>query len=183
MRKNVWLALLMVMIVPVMLLTVSCAKKQVESTPEEPAVQEPASQVDEDAERAAEEARMKAQRMRDEADAMAREAFVNEDIYFDFDSAVVTPDAQILLRSKAAFMRNFPDAMVEIEGHCDERGTDAYNMALGERRAEAAKSFMVNMGIDAGKISTISYGEERPIDPGHNEAAWSKNRRGHFVLK
>lgn len=182
MRKNIWLALLLVMIIPAMSMTVSCAKKQVETAPE-PMAEETAPQVDEEAERAAEAARLRAEQLKAEADAMARETFVNDDIYFDFDSSVITPDAQILLRSKAAFMRNYPDTTVEVEGHCDERGTEAYNMALGERRAESAKSFLVNLGIDPLKIYTISYGEERPIDPDHNEAAWSRNRRGHFVIK
>jgi peptidoglycan-associated lipoprotein len=69
-----------------------------------------------------------------------------------------------------------------VEGHCDERGTEAYNMALGERRAEAAKDYIVNLGIAPNRIGTISYGEERPVDPRHNEEAWAKNRRAHFVI-
>jgi peptidoglycan-associated lipoprotein len=74
------------------------------------------------------------------------------------------------------------DATVTIEGHCDERGTNAYNMALGQRRADAAKDFLVNLGVDATRLTTISYGEEQPVDYGHNEEAWAKNRRDHFVL-
>lgn len=179
MRRNVWLALMLVMIVPVMMLTVSCAKKQTEAA----AGATGAAAEDEAAKKAAEEAQRKADQLRAESDAMAKEAFINDDIYYDFDSAVVTSDAQILLRNKAAYIRTYTPASVEVEGHCDERGTEAYNMALGERRAEAAKSFLVNLGIDAAKITTISYGEEKPADQGHNEAAWAKNRRAHFVLK
>ncbi|MDA8142210.1 MAG: peptidoglycan-associated lipoprotein Pal, partial [Desulfobacteraceae bacterium] len=155
------------------------SKKQVQGETAAPA----AATEDEAAKKAAEEARMKAEQQRKEADAMAKQAFTNDDIYFDFDSAVITSDAQILLRNKAAYMRSNANIAVQVEGHCDERGTEAYNMALGERRAESAKSFMVNMGIDAAKISTISYGKERPVDKGHNEAAWAKNRRAHFVIK
>ena len=76
-----------------------------------------------------------------------------------------------------------PDAAVTIEGHCDERGTNEYNIALGERRANSARDFLVNLGTDLTRLTTISLGEEKPMDPGHNEDAWSKNRRAHFVLK
>ena len=72
---------------------------------------------------------------------------------------------------------------VTIEGHCDERGTNAYNLALGEKRANAAKDYLVSLGVDGGRITTISYGEEKPFDAGHDETAWTKNRRGHFVVK
>ena len=78
-------------------------------------------------------------------------------------------------------MNQNPSVRVQIEGHCDERGTEEYNLALGERRANAAKQYLTTAGISAGRLSTISYGE-RPLDPGHNEAAWAKNRRDHFVI-
>ena len=111
-----------------------------------------------------------------------KSAFVNEDIYFDYDKAVLTPAAQSILKQKAAFLRQYPDVTVSIEGNCDERGTNEYNLALGERRAQSAKAFLVDMGIAAKRLSTISYGEERPLDPGHDEGAWRKNRRDHFVI-
>ena len=79
-------------------------------------------------------------------------------------------------------MKSNPSVMVKIEGHCDERGTIEYNLSLGEKRAKAAKDFLIDLGIDAGRISTISYGKERPVDPGHNEAAWAKNRRAAFTV-
>ena len=116
-------------------------------------------------------------------EAAARDAFVNEHIHFDFDKSTLTPAAREILRAKAMWLRNNVDASVVIEGHCDERGTTEYNLALGDRRAKAAKDFLVDMGISASRLSTISYGEERPLDPGSNEAAWAKNRRAQFVLR
>ncbi|RJQ70951.1 MAG: peptidoglycan-associated lipoprotein Pal [Desulfobacteraceae bacterium] len=187
MRKNVVLAMLLVMILATMLFAVSCAKKVVETTPAPaPAPAAPSTPApDRTGDAAAQEARMREERLRAEEAARmqaARNKFVNENILFEFDSAALLPESQRVLIEKAAYMRANSDIRVTIEGHCDERGTDAYNLALGERRAEAAKNFLVNLGISAARISTISYGEERPIDPAHNEAAWSKNRRAQFVV-
>ena len=113
----------------------------------------------------------------------AREKFQKQDVYFAFDSAVLDMTAQATLKDKAGWMKSNSDAAVVIEGNCDERGTVAYNLALGERRAESAKAFLTNMGVPASKMTTISYGKEKPVDPGHNEQAWAKNRRDHFVIK
>ena len=113
----------------------------------------------------------------------ARNMFLTEDIYFEFDKSSLDSMAQDVLSRKSDWMRDNPDVVISIEGHCDERGTNEYNLALGEKRAESAKSFLVDLGIDAYRISTVSYGEERPEDDGHNEEAWAKNRRAHFVIK
>jgi peptidoglycan-associated lipoprotein len=102
-------------------------------------------------------------------------------IYFDFDKYNLRADAKEMLKANAQTLKDNPEVAVLIEGHCDERGTVEYNLALGERRANAAKQYLVDMGIAASRIRTISYGEERPADPGHNEAAWAKNRRDAFV--
>jgi peptidoglycan-associated lipoprotein len=110
-------------------------------------------------------------------------AFENEDIYFLFDSSSITSQAQDVLRKKATFLKGRPNVKVTIEGHCDERGTNEYNLALGEARARAAKAFLVDLGIPAARIATISYGEERPLAKGHDEDSWSKNRRAHFVIE
>ncbi len=105
-----------------------------------------------------------------------------EDIYFDFDQSTLTPQAQEVLKRNADWLRKNSSAMVEVEGHCDERGTIEYNLALGDRRARSAKDFLVNLGISTSRLRTISYGKEMPLDPGHNEAAWARNRRGHFTI-
>lgn len=108
--------------------------------------------------------------------------FKNRDIYFAFDRYDLNAQSRQNLEKLADWLLVHTEFEVTIEGHCDERGTTEYNLALGERRAEAAKAYVVNLGVDIGKVSTISYGEELPVDPAHNEAAWSKNRRDHFLV-
>ncbi len=103
-------------------------------------------------------------------------------IYFSFDSSALSQTALRTLERNAAWLRQHPDWKVRVEGHCDERGTSEYNLALGARRARRVKEQLVRLGISAERIETISYGEERPVDPGHDEAAWSKNRRAEFAL-
>ncbi len=184
MRKHIWMVLALLIVVPAMLFATSCAKQQVDSGQStEPAETTTSDTADSDA---AEKARLEAERIKAEeeerARAAAKEAFTNEDVYFEFDSSALLPASQDLLSKKAGYMLAMSGLSVTIEGHCDERGTDAYNMALGERRAEAAKAFLVNLGVNPSQISTISYGEERPVDMGNNEAAWAKNRRAHFKI-
>ncbi|MFP4390103.1 MAG: peptidoglycan-associated lipoprotein Pal, partial [Desulfococcaceae bacterium] len=118
-----------------------------------------------------------------EEDLAARRAFENERIYFGFDDATLTAEARRILRRKAEYLRRNPDLGLRIEGHCDERGTSEYNLALGDRRAESVKSFLVGLGISPNRLSTISYGEERPLDSASNEAAWALNRRAEFRLQ
>lgn len=103
------------------------------------------------------------------------------DVYFDFDSYSLSSEAKSALEANAREMKRITVGNVTIEGHCDERGTQAYNLALGEKRANAAKEFLVALGVDPSRISTVSYGKERPFDEGHNESAWAKNRRAHFT--
>ena len=105
-----------------------------------------------------------------------------KDAYFGYDEAALGADAQSALTDSANWLKKNPGYSLLIEGHCDERGTEQYNLALGDRRANQAKQFLMTLGIDAGRIRTVSYGEERPFDPGHDEAAWAKNRRAHLVL-
>jgi peptidoglycan-associated lipoprotein len=104
------------------------------------------------------------------------------DINFDYDKSNIRPDAREIMKVNADIFLKNKTSKITIEGHCDERGTSEYNMALGERRAQEAKKYLVNLGIDAARMKTISYGEERPLDPGQNEEAWAKNRRAHFVV-
>jgi peptidoglycan-associated lipoprotein len=103
-------------------------------------------------------------------------------VYFDYDSAELSAEARAALDANAAVLKKYTTWAVTIEGHCDERGTAEYNLALGERRAAAAQSYLAALGIPASRIKTVSYGKEFPFDPGHDEAAWAKNRRAHFVI-
>lgn len=104
-------------------------------------------------------------------------------IYFDFDSYVLSQQARDILSKNADLLKNKDASLkIQIEGHCDERGTDEYNLALGEKRAKAALNYLVTLGIPAERLSIISYGKEKPADPGHDEAAWEKNRRDEFVV-
>ncbi|MBN2373325.1 peptidoglycan-associated lipoprotein Pal [bacterium] len=106
-----------------------------------------------------------------------------KDCYFDFDKHDLTPDARRILAENAEILKKrFPNRKIQVEGHCDERGTKEYNLALGERRAASIKNYLVSLGIPGRNIGTISYGEEMPIDPRHNEDAWAKNRRGHIII-
>lgn len=113
---------------------------------------------------------------------MSREDFVNLDVHFAYDSHLLNEDAKALLERKAAWLAQHPQIKFQIEGHCDERGTTVYNLALGERRAHAVKQYLTALGIGASRISVISYGEEFPLVPGHTEDAWFRNRRAHFVI-
>lgn len=105
------------------------------------------------------------------------------DAYFDFDDAGLREDAKAALDGNAKYMESHGSMNVVIEGHCDERGSVEYNLALGEKRARAAKDYLVAYGIPASRMTTISYGKERPFDTGHTEEAWAQNRRAHFVSK
>jgi len=103
------------------------------------------------------------------------------DVYFDFDRSDLRDDSKAIIEANFKWIMANPSMKVQIEGHCDERGTEEYNLALGERRATAVKNYLVSMGVDNKRLFTISYGEELPLDPGHMEDAWAKNRRAHFV--
>ncbi|QWV96462.1 peptidoglycan-associated lipoprotein Pal [Geomonas nitrogeniifigens] len=103
-------------------------------------------------------------------------------IYFDFDSSLLSKEARDTLVKNADIMKNDPDVKIQIAGHCDERGSDEYNLALGVKRATAAQNYLTELGIPVDRLSVISYGEERPVDPGHNTTAWAVNRRAEFVV-
>jgi len=103
-------------------------------------------------------------------------------VYFAYDDYTLTTEAQSDLEKVGEYLKSSQNAVVQIEGHCDERGTVEYNLALGERRAQSVKSYLVNRGITDTRLTTISYGEEKPATEGHDESAWSKNRRAAFVI-
>ncbi len=102
-------------------------------------------------------------------------------VYFDFDKSNLRDDQQSILQGNGDFLKTNSGVRVVIEGHCDERGTNEYNMALGDRRARTAKNYLINLGIDPNRLNTISYGEERPVASCHDESCWWQNRRDEFV--
>lgn len=189
-HKN-WVFLIFFLIIGVAFLAPSCAKKELKTEPtmsEEEArrrAEEEARKRELERQAAIREEALKEDALRAEGEKMqsAREIFENEDVFFEFDSASLSVEAQEILRAKAQWLRDNPSARVLIEGHCDERGTNEYNLALGDRRAYSAKSFLTDLGIDDSRLAIISYGEEKPIDSRPTEEAWAKNRRAHFVIK
>jgi len=226
MQKKFWISLALLLVIPGLLFTASCAKKTVKSEasvsemPKSEMAKEAAKEtVKEDTSaadkaraeaealekqrmeaerlRKLEEERLKSQQLREaqleeerrqaeiakKLEDANKKVFLTELVQFDFDSSVLTATAQDRLKRKAEWLKANEKASVIIEGHCDERGSNEYNLALGWRRAEAAKAFLVDLGISATRMSTISYGEERPFAQGHYEGAWSQNRRAHFVLE
>lgn len=187
MRKKLWIILALLFVIPGLLFTVSCAKKTVkdETVMQQQAEEEARIQARE-AEQQEKQRRMEEERLQEEARRKmmaAQNRFLNEDIHFEFDSSNLLPEAQEILRWKAAWLQKNQNAQVTIEGHCDERGTSEYNLALGDRRANSAKSYLMDLGIYGSRLNTISYGEERPADYGSDEEAWAKNRRAHFTLE
>lgn len=169
-----WLMIALLLVIPVLLFTVGCQKKAVTQAkapaPAPAAAPAPAP------------APTPGKAPAPAAPPAASAMIMQEDIYYDFDKSTLRPAAQDDLMKKAAWLRANPNAAVTIEGHCDERGTNEYNLALGDRRADSAKSFLVDLGIAAPRLTTVSYGEERPVCSQHNEECWSKNRRAHFVV-
>lgn len=111
------------------------------------------------------------------------ESSMLKDVFFAFDRADLSAQAREILSENATFLKNNPKIKVQIEGHCDERGSTSYNLALGERRASSVKNYLTSLGISADRLSTISFGEEMPVDPRHNEEAWAKNRRCHMIIQ
>lgn len=194
MHKKLWLCLALLLVIPGLLFTTSCAKKTVMTEPAavdaeaaKKAEVEAARQAELERQRKLQEERLQAERRQAEAARLKEEGprvrFEQENIYFDFDKSNLKPEAQEVLKRKAEFLKANANEKVLIEGHCDERGTAEYNLALGDRRANSAKRFLVNLGVAESRIRTISYGEERPLDPGRNEAAWAKNRNCQFKLQ
>ena len=200
-KTNLIMAALALLVACVFMVS-SCAKKQVKvSEGAQPAVEQPQAQPGGEAAQPTAppkkvETGVTPQYQKAEAERQAKlrelaqkqklmdeiREFENEKIYFDFDKSDLKPEARAILRKKADWLLKHPEYSVRIEGNCDERGTNEYNLALGQRRADAAKKFLVALGVDESRISTISYGEERPVDPRHCEEAWAKNRRDEFKL-
>ncbi len=169
MQKKIWLMIALLLVIPGLLFIVGCQKKAVSQTK----VPGPAPAPAPSGAPAPAPA---------PAPSGTGAMIMQEDIYFEFDKSTLTPMAQENLTRKAGWLRANPSATATIEGHCDDRGTNEYNLALGDRRADSAKAFLVDLGIAASRLTTISYGEERPLCMQQTEECWAKNRRGHFVL-
>ena len=194
-RRSLGLVLAVFLIAPVFGVTMSsCASPKQSAKTDTEAVDEAARKAAE--EEAARLAREEAerQRLQQEAEEAARLAemkqaqeaerarFLTEMANFDFDKYNIRSDAEEILRHKAEFMEANASLTTEIQGHCDERGSEAYNMALGDRRANSAKSFLEALGVAPERMTMVSYGEENPLNPEHNEAAWAENRRAQFMI-
>jgi len=209
MKRNLIIAVLVVFAFSSVFLLPSCAKKQVvteekevKAPPKEvakveeekPAVKE-VKEAEED--KKAEEAKLEklkelemAKKREAEAKAAEEKAWQErriakveaESIYFDFDKSFIKLEYRAVLQAKAEFLKDDPNIHIRIEGNCDERGTNEYNLALGERRADSAAKFLVSLGISPDRIETISYGEERPLASGHGGGAWAQNRRDDFTV-
>jgi peptidoglycan-associated lipoprotein len=180
-KQNIFMALFLVVIICAFVLPAGCAKKAVMK--EGPAAEKAAMEKQAPAEMAPAPAKAEEQKGGEEAETLAdKEASRFTDIHFVFDRSDLRPDAREILDVHAKWLKAHPEFNVRIEGNCDERGTVEYNMALGQRRAASAMKYLVDLGIAKKRLSTISYGKERPLDPGHNEEAWAKNRRDHFTV-
>jgi peptidoglycan-associated lipoprotein len=186
MRKYLRLSVALVMILSAMLLTTSCAKKEMQTeqvSTTQPEIQEVAPEKSsgevEEAARLLEEDRLLKEAAAREA---ARKAFVSENVRFAYNSYDLSNQAQRILNNKADYLRMNSGVKVTVEGYCDERGTEAYNIALGKQRAESVKKFLVDQGISTDRLVTVSYGEKKPIALGHDEASWAKNRRAQTVV-
>ncbi len=211
MKRNLIIATLVVFACSSVFLLSSCAKKQVvgeekvvtappkkvvvKVEEEKPPAVEVAKEVKEEEEKVikkAEEARVEKLKEVEIAKKKVAEEKVWEDrrgirfeaepVYFDFDKSFIRSEYRPVLREKAGFLKDNANVRIRIEGNCDERGTNEYNLALGERRAESAKNFLLSLGISPDRIEAISYGEERPLAVGHSEDSWAQNRRDDFVI-
>lgn len=173
MKKKIWIIMTLLVVVAGFMLTVACQKRV--AVQQQPVVVEEKEEV------------VVVEEKKEEPVVVPKETKIDtmvmeEDVYFDFDKSNLSPAAQDNLLLKAEWLRENPGVTITIEGHCDERGTNEYNLALGDRRADSTKAFLVNLGISASRLTTISYGEERPVCTQQNEECWAKNRRANFVL-
>lgn len=185
MRNTVWIKMAVLLAALVLMATVSCSKKAVKMEDQTVATtnEENSTQTGTDKASMAEENLDSAASNRDTESGMMGELVLEQDVYFEFDKATLTPDARESLVKNGQWLRINRDVVITIEGHCDERGTNEYNLALGDRRAETVKTFLADLGIQSSRLKTISYGEEQPADPNHSESAWAKNRRAHFQIQ
>ena len=178
MKRNLLLAFALFLLVGLIPFVASCGKQVLQNESEE------VSQSDRSTESAQpqKETGQVAEPVEETEPAPIDVAFVVEPIYFEFDSSALSDRAPAVLTKIAAHLRTYPDSEAIAQGHCDERGSDAYNLALGMRRAESVKIFLVQQGISADRLETVSYGKTRPVANGQDETAWAKNRRVEFLI-
>ena len=160
------------LVLGILVAATGCSKKQVQTTPDRDRM-DPVAATDSPTDDTM-----------DDSGTVTREeamAMIGDMIFFDFDKSDLRPEARTTLQQKSEILRQYPDIRVRIEGHADERGTVEYNLALGERRADSARTYLIDLGIDPDRLTTISYGEERPLAEGQNETAWQQNRRDEFI--
>ena len=169
MQKKIWLMIALVLVISGLLFTVGCQKKTVSQAKAPAPAPAPAPAAKQAAPAPV-------------TPSVTGWNLAQNNVYFEFDKSTLTPMAQDTLMRHAAWLRANTDVTVTIEGHTDERGTNEYNLALGDRRADSAKAFLVDLGIASSRLTTISYGEERPLCTQQNEECWAKNRRAHFVV-
>jgi len=202
-KKLLWMGLVVMVLFLSVAFLAGCAKKValkeettvVQVQEQKPMVQVPAKTVSDDKEareRALRDQAARDQAAREAAERAKREAAEKQaailkelqipDIHFDFDKYNIKPEDQAILKAGAPVYLKYTKYKLVIEGNCDERGTVEYNLALGQKRADVTAKHLIDLGIEKERIKTVSYGKERPLDPGHNETAWAKNRRAHFVV-
>ena len=180
MRTPLLLAFTVLMLLPGMFFMTSCAKKSMQTEPVSTTQPEVPEASDSLAEKGAQ---VEDLRPESETPQNTREAaFVSENILFEFDSSALSAQALRILNNNAEYLRANSDITVTVEGHCDDRGTDTYNNALGQRRADSVRDFLIEHGISTNRLVAVSYGEKRPIALGKDEASWSKNRRAQIVI-
>lgn len=184
-KRMVWTLVLALILGLAVGASTGCSKKEV-GAPGELSAEEQARL------KAEEERRLREQRLREGqgagsgltgTEAQMREIFTNQDIHYDYDRYDLRSDAKQILNDKAGYMQSHPEVNVIVEGHCDERGSASYNMALGEKRAKAAAAYLQAMGISSARLETVTYGKEKPLVRGNTEEAFAANRRAHFVIK
>lgn len=185
-KKKEFSILVSFLLILMLAFSFSCARKAkpVRTVAEEPAEVTPPEEVTEEVEKPATAEEWEAGKV-EKAELTVNDYNVMgvlKDINFDYDKYNIKPQEANILEENARWLLGNPTVKVLIEGHCDERGTNQYNLALGERRAQGTKAYLIALGVSPERFKTISYGEEMPVDPGHSEIAWAKNRRAHFLI-
>jgi len=183
MRNTVWIKMAVIFAALVLMTTASCSKKAVKMEDQTGTATNEGSSVQGETDKTSMSVENSTAPGQGSESGMMGDLVLEQDVYFEFDKATLTPEARESLVKNGQWLRINRDVQIIIEGHCDERGTNEYNLALGDRRAESVKTFLADLGIQSSRVKTISYGEEQPADPSHSESAWAKNRRAHFQIQ